>query len=249
MKFQFRKKAAPQEAQSAAPAGRGDPGQAQAAPENPYVAARREWMERYGTYIQSAHHWRIVAFGSLFAALLSIGGLVAVSMQVRVVPYNVEFNKDGEVVKVQRADVLTRPAANQIRASLRTWVVGARSVYTDAYALRTMIDATYSMTLPNSPAFQQLAEYHRANNPYERTTQNLVTVDVKAVVPVSDKTWQVEWTETTRTAGGKPLDQQNWQGVFTVKLAPPVDAAQIMANPLGLYVQQFSWTQRLDASR
>ena len=30
------------------------------APENPYLAARQEWNERYGSYVRSAAAWRIV---------------------------------------------------------------------------------------------------------------------------------------------------------------------------------------------
>ena len=30
--------------------------------ENPYVAAKREWNERYGSYIHQARMWQIMAF-------------------------------------------------------------------------------------------------------------------------------------------------------------------------------------------
>jgi len=51
------------------------------APDTPYLAARREWNERYGDHVKSAHQWRLAAFGSIAIALASVGGLVAVSMQ------------------------------------------------------------------------------------------------------------------------------------------------------------------------
>lgn len=216
-------------------------------PESPYLNGRTEWMERYGSYVKAASNWRLVALGSMGIAFCAIGGLIAVSMQTKVVPYAVELNGHQEVVRVQRADLLSAPNANQIRASLRDWIIGARTVYSDRYAMKNLIDRTYAMTMPDSRGFTDLANYHRSSNPYERSANQSVTVDVKVVVPVSDTTWQIEWTETTKEASGKVVGAQDWQGSFTVAVSPPTDAQQIMLNPLGLYVQQFSWTSRLQA--
>jgi len=215
------------------------------APETPYLAARREWNERYGEHVKAAHQWRLAALGSIAIALASVGGLVAVSMQSKVVPYTVEVNGHGEVVKVRRADVLAAPNANQIRAALRGWIMGARTVYTDRIAMQNLIQETYAQTLPDSPAYQKLAEYHRANNPYERAANETVSVEVVAAVPVSENSWQIEWTETKRQASGKLIGTEQWQATITVAISPPTDAQQIMLNPLGLYVRQFDWTSRL----
>lgn len=225
-----------------------NPKSAPSAPENPYLSARREWNERYGNFVKQAANWRVVAFGSIGVALCAVGGLVAVSMQSKVVPYAVELNGHQEVVRVQRADLLSAPNANQIRASLRGWVIGARTVYGDRYAMKNLIDQTYAMTMPDSRAFMDLSNYHRANNPYELADAESVAVDVKAIVPMTDTTWQVEWTETTKEVSGKVISAQDWQGSFTIGVSPPTDAKQIMLNPLGLYVNQFSWTSRIPAS-
>jgi type IV secretion system protein VirB5 len=213
--------------------------------ESPYLAARREWNERYGEYIAAAHHWRLIALGSMVVALCAVGGLVAVAGQAEVVPYAVELSGAGEVVRVQRADVLAAPNANQIRAALRTWIIGARTVYSDPRALEAAVNQTYAETLPNSPAYERLAEYHRATNPYQRAGREAVTVEVNAVLPLSGETWQVEWTETVRDGSGRTLQTESWQATLTVTISPPTDAAQIMANPLGLYVRTFDWTRRI----
>jgi len=213
--------------------------------ENPYLAARREWNERYGDYIKAAHQWRLVAVGSIAVALIAVSGLVAVSLQHKVVPYVVEMNQHSEPVAVRRADVLARPNANQIRAGLRTWIMGARSVYTDPLALKNLIDTTYAETLPDSPAFKKLAEYHQLNNPYQRAQTETVSVEVLAAVPISENTWQVEWRETRRQTSGKVISTEDWQATITVMISPPTTPQQIMLNPIGLYVQQFEWTPRL----
>ena len=216
-------------------------------PDTPYMAARREWNERYGDHVKAAHHWRLAAGGSIAIALASVGGLVAVSMQSKVVPYAVELNGHNEVVAVRRADVLAAPNANQIRAGLRNWIMGARTVYSDRLAMKNLIDQTYAETLPDSPAYQKLADYHRTNNPYERAATEAVSIEVQVAVPVSENSWQVEWTETTRQASGKLVGTEQWQATITVVISPPTDPQQVMLNPLGLYVRQFDWTSRLQS--
>jgi type IV secretion system protein VirB5 len=216
------------------------------APESPYLAARREWNERYGNQIASAKSWRTQAFVMGIGLIICAGGLVAVSLQSKIVPYAVEINDHGEVVKVQKADVLAKPTANMTVAALRTWTLGARQVFTDPAAIKIALDATYAMTLPNSAAYQKLAEFHQAHNPYERMVDESVSVDIKAIVPMTDGSWQVEWEETTRQAKtAQILRTEKWQMVITPILVPPTTSAQIMVNPLGLYVKDFNWTQRI----
>lgn len=215
------------------------------APMSPYLAARREWNERYGSYIAQANNWRLAAMGMTVVAIIAAGGLAFVASQHKVVPYIVETNTHGEAVSVRRANVAARPTANQIRAALRQWVIGARTIYVDRRAQQVIVDGTYAMTMPESAAFQQLAMYHRENNPYQRSENEIVDITVNAVVPVSDETWQVEWTESIRQRSGREISNKQWQGTFTVTIAPPTDERQIMVNPLGIYVRQFAWTTRL----
>lgn len=219
------------------------------APETPYLAARREWNERYSGYIASANNWRLVALGSVAATLIAVGGLVMVSSQHKIVPYAVEFNGNGEVTRVARAEVASTPNKRQMIAALRNWVIGARTVYVDGRAEKTIIDQTYALTYPDSPCFKMLAGYHKDKNPYQRAQTETVEVAVNAVVPISDTTWQIDWTEVTKSRSGqaKESDAQTkqYQGTVTTVLAPPTDDAQILVNPLGIYAQQCAWTTRL----
>ena len=78
---------------------------------NPYVEARREWNERYGDYIQQAHHWRTMAIICGLVALICVFGMAYIGAQNKIVPYVVEVDKLGEAAAVARAD---RPAAVDI---------------------------------------------------------------------------------------------------------------------------------------
>jgi len=216
-------------------------------PESPYLAARREWNERYGSYIVRANHWRLVAFGSVGVAIIAVAGLVVISAQHKVVPFIVETDVHGEPWRVHSAAVVSKPNENHMKAALRQWLIGARTVYADTTAQRSILNATYAMTLPSSAAYQKLAEYHRDNNPYRRPYDNdeVVEITVRSVVAASDESWQIEWTELVKRHHGNQLRSQDWQGIFTIMIAPPTSPQQVMDNPLGIYVRQFSWTPRL----
>lgn len=210
----------------------------------PYEEARGAFNEMYGAYVSAARQWKMAAAGCLAVALITSGGLVAVSLQHKVVPYAVEFNQHAEAVRITRADEMEQPNMNQIRAGLRNWIVGARTVYVDRRAQDNLVRATTAMTLPNSAAYQALANYLQENNPYEVAEKSTVEVVVNSVRSISDKTWLIEWTETTKEKSGRPISTKVWQGSFTVAIVPPTEESQIFINPIGLYVEQFSWGQR-----
>jgi len=217
------------------------------APESPYLAARREWNERYGSYIVRANHWRLVAFASVAIAAIAVTGLVVVSAQHKVVPFLIETDEHGVPMYARRADVAQKPNEHQLRAALRQWMIGARTVYTDLSAQKSIVDYTYAMTLPNSAAFQRLAEFHGANNPYRRARDKdeIVEIDVYLVSMLSTDSWLLEWSETIRQRGGTVISHRNWQATLMVAISPPSSPEQIEANPLGLYVHQLSWSPRL----
>lgn len=214
-------------------------------PENPYLAGRREWMERYGDLVKSANNWRLLALLSTATAAIAVAGVVWHSGQYKVVPYAIEVDGHGEVRNVVRASVASQPTNNQIRAALRNWIIGARTIYVDARAQQSILDASYAMTLPESAAFNTLSTFHRESNPYQRASRETVEVAVNTVMPISDETWRVEWTETVKQRSGKVIETSQMQATITVVTVPPTTERQIMANPLGIYARQFAWAPRL----
>lgn len=215
------------------------------APENVYLAGKREWNERYSGYIAAMNNWRLTALGSIAGNILLAGIVGALVLQQKVVPYAVEFNEHSEVVRVSRADVMAQPTSNQTRAALRTLVVGVRTVYADLRAQQKQIEDAYAMIAPDSPAYRTVASYHSENDPYKRAQTETVGIEVKTVVAITGQTWQVEWIETTKQLSGKVLEVKAMTGTFTVTNSAPTDERQILINPLGIYVKDLAWTTRL----
>lgn len=98
---------------------------------NPYLNARTEWLERYGSYISRAAQWRAVAFISLIIAVMSIACNVIQANQVKTVPYIIEVDKLGKSIVVNRADTASAAPCDWYRRPLPTASRnGARSLPT-----------------------------------------------------------------------------------------------------------------------
>lgn len=212
---------------------------------SPYLAARREWDERYGSLISRARNWRIAAVLALAVALVATCGLIALSTKAKLVPYVVAIDNLGRVLAAGPADQASRADDRLKRAALFQWMSDLRTVTTDGVAQRKAIDRVYSMIANGSPAQVEIGDFYRNDPPFDRAQKGTVEVDVKAVFPVSDRTYQVEWTEIVRGLSGQIESQDNWKGSVTIAISPPNDERLIRVNPLGIYVTNVSWSKVL----
>lgn len=64
---------------------------------------------------------------------------------------------------------------------------------------------------------------------------------MRSVLPTSERTFEVEWTETTRDLYGAVKGQDHWKSVFAIAVNPPLDEGQARVNPLGIYVTNANW--------
>ena len=95
---------------------------ADTSPLNPYVAARREWDERYGEIITRAKNWRFIAILSAMATLVAVAGIVALSARSKLVPFVVAIDSLGRTVSAGPAEVTTTADEKLKKAVLFTWV-------------------------------------------------------------------------------------------------------------------------------
>ena len=128
---------------------------------NPYVEARREWNERYGDYIQQAHHWRTMSIIAGLVALIAVIGVVYIGAQNKIVPYVVEVDKLGQVAAVARADHPPAVDPRVMKAYLARFVADWRTVTIDRQAQKGAIDRVYSMLPSGSIALNKLNDYFK----------------------------------------------------------------------------------------
>jgi type IV secretion system protein TrbF len=212
---------------------------------NPYVTARKEWDERYGDLIGRAKNWRAAAFLFGVIALAAVGGMIVVAKQARIVPYVVAVDSIGRVASAGMAERTSVADDRMKRAAIYQWVSDWRLVTFDGIAQRKAIDRVYAMIGRGTPAQLVIGEFYSKDPPHTRAQTQTVDVDVKAVFPTSEKTYEVEWTEITRTINGQVQSEERWKGSITITVNPPTEERLVRINPLGLYVSSASWSKVL----
>lgn len=215
---------------------------------SPYLAARREWNERYGSYIATAKMWRGMAVTSLVIAAVSVGGVVHFASQNKLIPYVVEVNADGDTLQVYQASQMLPADRRVVRAQLAQFINDVRSVSSDVAVQRRSIERAYAHLSGDLPAYTAINTWFRQNVPFERARNETVVVEVRQVLPLSDNTWRIEWIERPRSRNGEALPATRWTGTASVVTGGEVDARTIMLNPVGLYIREFDWSRDFAAN-
>ena len=217
----------------------------QTTPENPYLAARQEWNERYGSYVKAAAAWRIVGITGMVLAVVTTSYALYQSTRVKLVPYIIEVDKLGSAVTAGFPQQIEYADPRVVRATLAGFVSNFRSVSPDTAVQKQYIDRTYAMLRTADPATEKVNAWFRANSPFDKARTATVSIEVSNVVALSNQSYQIDWAEIERNRRGKELSTRRFRGVATVALTPPQDEQTIRLNPIGLYLRDFDWTAQL----
>jgi len=214
-------------------------------PENPYLAARQEWSERYGSYIQAARSWRIVAILSLAIGCVSFSYALYLSTQVRLVPYIIEVDKLGSAVSAGFPEQIEYADPRVVRAALAGFVASFRSITPDAVVQKQYIDRTYALLRMADPSTEKVNSWFRSNSPFDAARTMTISIEVNNVVALSNESYQIDWTEYQRDRKGRETATKRFRAVATVTMTVPLDEATIRLNPIGLYIRDLDWTAQL----
>jgi type IV secretion system protein VirB5 len=89
---------------------------------NPYLAARREWDERYGEIIVRAKNWRFIAILCAFVSLAAVGGIVRLSARSKAVPFVIALDSLGRTVAAGPAEETVGADEKLKKATLFAWI-------------------------------------------------------------------------------------------------------------------------------
>ncbi len=213
--------------------------------ENPYLSARREWDERYGNLITRERNWRLMALLCALSSLLTVAGLVYLSARTHIVPFVVAMDSLGRPIAAGPAEETTTADDRIKRATLYNWLGNLRLVTSDGIVQRKAIDRVYAYVASGSQAQAFISDFYRGDPPQKRAQTETVNIEVQSVLPTSDRTFEIEWTETTRDLYGTVTQRARWKAAFTIAINPPTDEATARVNPLGIYVTNASWGKLL----
>ena len=216
---------------------------------NPYLNAQRTWNDHVGRIMSSRQTWQVVAMGSLLIALVAVGGIVEIGRQSKIVPYVVEVNQLGEALAIRPAESAQAADPRVIESTVAAFISQARLVTPDVTLQREAVLHVYAVLSSSDPATIKMNEWLNGtpeSNPFKRAATEMVSIDIKSVMPQTDSTWQIDWIETVRDRKGVVKGAPcRMRALVTVYVTPPTTEEQIRQNPLGIFVRDFSWTKEL----
>src|SRR5215207_8215584 len=127
--------------------------------------------------------------------------------------------------------------------------LGLASIST-GYALWIRQNTTYqpyviAIDKIGTPVFAGFPE--RIEYADRRVIQNLLAdfvANFRSIAPLSEASYQIDWIEIVRKPNGDEKNRIAMKGVVQVQMIPPQSEAVIRANPIGLYIKDFDWTQQ-----
>lgn len=205
-----------------------------------FSRARHEWDERIGSAAAAAHNWKVACFLSMAVAGCAVLGISHIGAQSKIQPYGIAIQGDNVIPAGPMSEISGSQLKNMKAAELRQFVENIRSIYIDVNAQKTSIKKAYAYLRPQDPAFQQVTKAFKKLSPFKRAETELVKVSFVTVLPLSDDTWQAEWSETLTSPTGQALGVKHYKATLNTYQIAPTTRGQIDANPLGFFIKTFN---------
>lgn len=214
---------------------------------SPYLTARRTWNEQVGSIVTAKQTWQVIALLSMISTLASVGGLITLSTQSKYIPYVIAVDNLGRVYSMGRAIPSSRADPKIIKATVAKFIENFRQVTADIALERKAIMDLYAHLPRGSAAINKMNKLmnEEEHNPLSRAKTVTVDVQISSVLQQSKNSWEVEWTETSYDREGIRKNSEKMRGIINVALENVETASeqQILNNPLGIYVKDFSWAK------
>lgn len=205
----------------------------------PYQRAGQVWDARTGLALAHARNWRRMAFANLaIAAFLGAGWWVQAERAV-VRPFVVEVSDLGEPRRITALDGRYEPTQAQVAHALAGWIRDVRSKATDPVVIRQNWLRAYDLATPRTAAF--LNAWAQTQDPFAEVGRDAVVVEILNVVPRSPRSFDLQWREQ-RFLNGQPAGTTRWRALITTRREPPKTEAELLKNPLGIKIEDVSWT-------
>lgn len=212
-----------------------------------YLEGRRVWNERYGEYLGAANAWRTMALICAVTTTLSVAGNIYQSSRSQLVPYVIEVGQIGMPVNAGFATESTVADPRIMKALIGSFISDIRAVIADASAEKIGITRAFHFLREGDPAHATIVEFltNDETNPFKRAETETITVQINSLLPITDKTWQVEWQELVRNRQGMEIETYHMKAMLSVTTAPTTDESVLNHNPIGLFIKEVSWNRVL----
>lgn len=210
--------------------------------ETPYTRAQKEWDDRIGSSRVQAYNWRRAFFMTSILCLVLACGLIYMTTQQHVIPYIIKVDKMGKVQSVGPVNKMNHtPGIPEMRYFLSEFVMKIRTISFDPIVMKRDWLSAYDFV--TSRGTNQLNSLAARDNPFDKLGQMTVSVDMVSVIPISDTSFQAEWSEKVQNKFGNLMNTFRYKGIFTIVMKEPKDESQVLKNPLGIFIDSFNFSR------
>lgn len=209
---------------------------------SPYQKAKSAWDERIGSARVQAYNWRLIAISALALAFVSILGNIYLGAQTKVMPFVVELKPTGEASVLGNASSLgAQSTENAAKFFISRFIMLSREIPADAVLVKRNMEKLFQLVSVQGKSL--LAEKFKEQSPAKEFQEKNRAVKISSVLAISDGVYQVDWFEAEYDKSGQKLAEYPMRGTFKIAWLKPETEEQIQENPLGIFVDYFSWTK------
>lgn len=201
--------------------------------ENPFFSSEK-YSDIYAGLAANAMTWRIVSIILGTMLLFSFIAFVSVAKNTKVIPYVVQVDQHGYSIPIKpldHSDIDNRIIISQIGQ----FISNARIRVLNKDAQIQFVKLSYRCIGEGSNAYKKLTNYYKESIP--TNAKSAVEIQVQSIVPISENVYNAEWRETFIADGG-PVTKY-YKGIFQIEVSPPLQIENLIANPLGIFIEDF----------
>jgi len=216
---------------------------------NRYTDAQRHFLETTTADRRWAITMTRLALIAVAALVLALGAIIYLASQPKMVPIFFRENAGGELAPIGRVVGAQTPDVTAIRSQIADWIANARTITSDPIAAKTRQERMAALVAGGSPAAAFLATYFKTHDPIALGRDRRVSVAINYVAPVPGSTheYEAEWSEDARDSSGRAFRAPTrYRAHLSIAVSRPSDEATIYANPLGIYITDLDWAQRMN---
>ena len=94
-------------------------------------------------------------------------------------------------------------------------------------------------------AATKMNELIKKDDPMSKLGEQTIAVTPTAIVKMSDSTFQVRWIEEVYSKEGAIKESYRMTGLISIEFTQPTTEQELMRNPLGMYVTDFSYSREV----
>lgn len=206
---------------------------------NPYLHAKWEWNERYGSFIQEAKTWKLVSFGLIVALIICLIGFILMAVQSRITAFFVKTDQMGKPIVIEKIDPTTKLNSSVVAYQIGEFITEVRTVTTDGKLKKKWMQT--SQKYCSDVAWNTLQEYWIKNPPDKIAQMMNISVTIDSVLPIKEtESWEVHWIETA-TKNGETVGSTKWTAILNIGIKQVKKEQEFILNPTGLMIKSINW--------